>query len=307
MNVSIVMDGAGKLLVKFPYSPQMVEAVKTVDYRRKFDAERKAWTFPAECFVLQRLMDLLGVMRECLPGNVEGLLPAETQSQVQVDLTLADGHAWTTKPYHHQVKGFCELREFPHWALFWEQGSGKSLPVANRIKHGLERGEFGGPVFIFCPKPAVLSVWPQELKNHAGLDCMVLIGGRVKKQEVIERAKESVAGGKWPIVVANYEAALHLGKELSKLKPDVVVWDEIHRMKNATCKTAREMRKLSASARYRWGLSGTPAPNGPLDFFGSLLLLDPLVAGTESKMAFTARYAITQAVPGQMYRQGGGY
>ena len=65
-----------------------------------------------------------------------------------------------------------------------------------------------------------------------------------------------------------------------------------HRAKRTTTQTSRALRAVSDGAKYRYGLTGTPAPNGPLDIFGSLTFLDPNIIGTSYWTTFKARHAI---------------
>lgn len=55
---------------------------------------------------------------------------------------------------------------------------------------------------------------------------------------------------------------------------DTVVIDEITRFKNHRAKRAKALRPRLRNVRRRWGLTGTPIPNGYMDLFGQMLMLD---------------------------------
>lgn len=55
---------------------------------------------------------------------------------------------------------------------------------------------------------------------------------------------------------------------------DVVTIDEITKFKNSQAKRHKALRPLLKHVRHRWGLTGTPAPNGYMDLFGQWLLVD---------------------------------
>ncbi len=99
------------------------------------------------------------------------------------------------------------------------------------------------------------------------------------------------------IGVVNYDALANLVDDLIEYSPEAVVCDEAQAIKNSTAVRSKKTRKIAENARYRWALSGTPAPNGPLDFFGTLLFFGSQYAGTPYKTAFEARYSIKEALP----------
>lgn len=272
-----------KLEVRFPFDQTIIRAVKDVDPRGKWQPDTKAWVFPAEELVARRLIDLFGLPEEYLPDGVRGLLPAIKTQEHEIDTSILENFSFRTNPYEHQRKGLATLIKHPRWLLAWEMGSGKTFVVANRLRWGIESKEFIGPILILCPK-SVMSVWPGELWKHAGLDCTVLEGSTKDKAAILMADRK--------IFVTNYESLIYLRQELSEKNFDVIVYDEIQRVKAGTSKTARNGRIVSKSARYRWGLSGTPAPNGLVDWFGVLSALDTKILGTESKIAFENQYCV---------------
>src|SRR6202007_2713368 len=55
---------------------------------------------------------------------------------------------------------------------------------------------------------------------------------------------------------------------------DTLVVDELTRFKNATGKRFKLLRMVLGTFERRWGLTGTPAPNGLLDLFGQVYVID---------------------------------
>jgi len=84
------------------------------------------------------------------------------------------------------------------------------------------------------------------------------------------------------IHLVNYENTGWLVEQLvhhylSRGKPlpyNMVVFDEISKLKDASTKRHAALRKLLAYLPYRLGLTGTPASNGYIDLFGQYLALD---------------------------------
>lgn len=193
--------------------------------------------------------------------------------------------SFKTTPMSHQKIGVAELSDHDRWALFWDMGTGKSACIAYRVAMGLLHSHFKGPILIVSPL-SVVDVWRHELEKHVGIEAVVLAGTAKERSAALAKIEAD------SVVVTNYETLRNEATALQKLGFDCVVTDEVHRVKNTATKTHRALMKISQRSRYRWALSGTPAPNGPLDIFGSLTFLDQSLLGTTSKRIFEARHAI---------------
>lgn len=148
--------------------------------------------------------------------------------------------------------------------------------AAWRIRHGQEEGHFSGPVLVLCPK-SVVQVWPEQLKLHGGIsNVLVIEGDKLKRKQLYRHVRPGV------VVVANYEKVRADITSFRRMGFEAVVLDEIHRVKSMTSKSHKAVREICANAKYSWGLSGTPAPNNPLDICGVLSCLDHGVFGYKS-------------------------
>ena len=82
-------------------------------------------------------------------------------------------------------------------------------------------------------------------------------------------------------------------RERKKLIPrvwDLVVVDESQKIKSSNSNVSKFFHKLGQRANKRLALSGTPAPNSPLDIFGTYRFLDQDIFG-KSFHRFKMRYA----------------
>lgn len=289
----------GTVLVKTPLHPATVTMLRDqIDPRRRWDAVEKAWSYPAEPAVLSRILEVFQLDRLAVPEGLRKLLPPPLPvPKREVDLSVIDGYEFLTEPYQHQREGLAMLVREKRWLLSWEPGCGKSKTICDRIRMAFQiLHDIAGPILILCPK-GVLFVWGDELKTHANLTVRTWP----------DYGPEWIVDG--AIMVANYDALVSETnlKRFLKVNWQMVVYDEVQKCKNITTKRFKAAKKVSAKSTHRYAISGTPAPNGPLDFLGAMTLLDPSILGTESKTAFTARYAITQPVGTGMGRQVVGY
>ena len=157
-------------------------------------------------------------------------------------------------------------------AVLWlDPGYGKTMIVLHTFKALYDAGMVKS-MLIIAPLRVVQTVWAQEIENWASLKG--LVAARLhgpKKEKWLKRRDVNI----W---LVNYEGIPWLSglakKGMLTIQFDVIVFDEVRRMKNATGKRFKSIRPLAAMATYRWGLTGTPASNGLMDLFGQFMILD---------------------------------
>lgn len=278
-KISTSLDG--RILLEVPFLNNAIARDK-IDPRRRWSPMEKAWSFPCEPVVIERLMETFNLDRGQLPEDLRVLAPkAKEIPALKPKMELLEGYEFITKPYDHQREGVALLLEYDHFLLSWEMGCGKTHAICNRLRIG----SFG-PVLILCPK-SVKHAWQKELWTHARLN------GEIWP----DYGPEDVTGpNSIGILIANYDA-LTSEKNLNrflKVPWEAIITDECQRHKRTSSRRTKAVLKLAEKARYRWALSGTPAPNGPQDWFGILSFIDPKICGTSSKTAFEFRYCIKE-------------
>lgn len=87
--------------------------------------------------------------------------------------------------------------------------------------------------------------------------------------------KDGLADGT-EIFLINYEGLEWLCDQYHgrQLPFDIVVCDEITKLKNYKSVRSKKLRPATQKTRYKWALTGTPSPNGYMDLFGQWLWLD---------------------------------
>lgn len=178
---------------------------------------------------------------------------------------------WTRDAHVYQHRAADHLGENPAAALWLSPGYGKTAIVLHAFRRLVEAGA-ARHMLVVAPLRVVQTVWAQEIENWAslhGLTACRLHG--TKKDQWLKRRDANV----WLI---NYEGLPWLANMAKAGKIghpfDVVVFDEIRRMKDPTGMRFRSVRPIAKLAKFRWGLTGTPASNGLMDLFGQFLILD---------------------------------
>lgn len=108
-----------------------------------------------------------------------------------------------------------------------------------------------------------------ESNNHKPLN-IIGSGDRYDKAQILEHDYPTSR-----LIIINYESVITLEKELSKLVNDktMIVFDEIHRIKNVSSEKYKILYEVTKNTRYRVALTGTPLPNGYIDLYNIISLL----------------------------------
>ena len=177
-------------------------------------------------------------------------------------------------------------------ATLWHMGmgTGKSrcaVQVVEELK--------AKKVLILCPL-SVVPAWEKQFRLYGqrGYEvCLLRKGGVKGKAKALKEAQSRAKHCAWPlVVVVNYESArcAPLSDMLMKEGWDVLIMDEIHRIKSPSGKTSRWVSRLAKTVKKKLGLSGTIMPHSTMDVYAQFRSLDPMIFGW-SFIKFRKRYA----------------
>lgn len=177
--------------------------------------------------------------------------------------------------YRHQEIALEHCRQNAGFALFMDQGCGKTLPAIIRILELLKSKQIKDALVI-APK-AVLGSWYRDFEKFDTQDRTLL--------------EEQATLINYDMVWRKPELLKHWG---------CIILDESHYIKNRTSKRSQFILKLALNSDYRYILTGTPISNGKLeDIWSQYAFLQPIlhrgkvaskILGTYSE--FLNRYCI---------------
>lgn len=147
--------------------------------------------------------------------------------------------------YNHQKIALAYLRFNDSFALFMEQGTGKTIPALARILE-LVVNDQADRALIVAPKSA-LGAWERDMEKFSP-EAQLFFDHRVE--------------------LVNYDKVWR--DDTYDKQYDVIVLDEAHCIKNRTSKRSAFLLKLATRAKYRYILTGTPISNGQLENIWSL-------------------------------------
>ena len=171
-------------------------------------------------------------------------------------------------------------------ALFLDMGLGKSviaLTAASELIDSLEVER----VLVISPKSVAWNTWSEEARkwdhlNHLRLS---IVMGTVKQRE---RALEAEAD----IYIINRDNVVWLcNRYRDQPWPfDFVIIDESSSFKNASSKRFKALRRVRPQMRRVLLLTGTPAPNGYIDLWSQIWLLDMGQRLEKTLSSYRAKY-----------------
>lgn len=175
-------------------------------------------------------------------------------------------------PHGYQKKGVEFLIQQATAALFWDPGLGKSVTAETMVSMLVKKG-INQRALVVAPLRVCYQVWPAEARkwdhlNHLRIE--VLHGPR--KDEALRGV------GKHDISVINPEGLDWLVRTVAKMKIpwpwDILIVDESTRFKKHDTQRHKTIKAILNCFRRRYILTGTPAPNGLIDLWGQVYILD---------------------------------
>lgn len=178
---------------------------------------------------------------------------------------------WPARAYQRRAVDFLTAQASA--ALFLDPGLGKTAIVLDAFRRLKERG-VARRMLVIAPLRVCQTVWREEgLRWTEFRDLRFsLLHGSKKAERLRDDADIwliNPEGVKW------LRDRFPMGRGFAW---DTVTLDELTKFKNPTANRSKSLRAMIRHTPRRWGLTGTPAPNGYLDLFGQMLVLDDGVA-----------------------------
>lgn len=193
------------------------------------------------------------------------------------------------KPHAYQRKAVKFLLEHAGAGLFLDPGLGKTSITLSALKI-LKAEEVSGRSLVIAPLRICHSVWPVEAKkwtNFEDLKIEVLHGS--KKEKLLQESDADIfcinpEGLEWLFGVTktktrNGKTRVDIDRKrcdflFKKLNITDLVIDESTKFKRASSQRFKILRLVLQHFKRRWILTGTPAPNGMMDLFAQIFIID---------------------------------
>lgn len=193
------------------------------------------------------------------------------------------GYQPHTKPFAHQLEVWEASRDMPSFAVFWEQGTGKSKLTIDTLGHLYDTGKVDAAIVV-APNGVHRNWITDELPTHlppsVPLRAFAYSSPSAAAKWHERECDALLSHNGLSVLAISYDAWMtDRGKKLvwklMKRRRLMLVLDESHRIKTPTARRTRSILAGGKHAAYRRVLSGTPVTNGPFDIYTQVSFIDP--------------------------------
>lgn len=172
-------------------------------------------------------------------------------------------------PYPYQTRAVQWILDRPACGLFLGMGMGKTVVTLTAIDELLFNRQEARRVLVIAPLRVAQDTWAKEAAKWDHLSHL-----RVSRVLGSARARLAALDAEADLYVINRENVPWLVEQCRPWPFDMVVIDELSSFKSAQAKRFRALRSVLGRIRRIVGLTGTPAPNGLIDLWPQVYLLD---------------------------------
>ena len=194
------------------------------------------------------------------------------------DDAALDGLLRTTL-YDYQKAGVRFCAQAGRAILADEMGLGKTVQAIATAEL-LRRECFIEQTLVLCPTTLKYQ-WKREIERFTGAEVVLIDGSPEQRRELLQTSA--------PYKIASYSSINQDLKELSEFTTDMVIMDEVQRLKNWNTQIARSVRRIHS--RYALILSGTPLENRLEELYSIVELVDQFLLSPY--YLFRDRYLVT--------------
>jgi Superfamily II DNA/RNA helicases, SNF2 family len=174
------------------------------------------------------------------------------------------------KPHEYQAFSTEFILKHKSAGLFLECGLGKSVITLTAIAELMYNMFDVSKVLVIAPLRVADTTWQDEIEKWEHLKCLKIskvLGSKKNRIMALHRKAD--------VYTINRENVPWLVDFYKNDWPfDMVVIDELSSFKSPSAKRFRALKKVRYKIKRIIGLTGTPAPNGLLDIWSQIYLLD---------------------------------
>lgn len=176
-------------------------------------------------------------------------------------------------PHKYQEIAERKITELPRCGLFLDMGLGKTVITLTAIDELIYDRFEVSKVLVIAPLRVAEDTWSRESMKWDHLRHL-----KISKVLGSPASRRKALNAEADIYIINRENVVWLTKELHETGRewffDMVVIDELSSFKSSKAQRFRALRKYIVRSARVVGLTGTPAPNGLMDLWSEIYLLD---------------------------------
>ena len=200
------------------------------------------------------------------------------------------------KPHKYQEYAIQKILETPYVGLFLEMGLGKTVSTLTALDLLLNDYMETNRILVIAPLRVADDTWAREVTKWDHLKHLTIskvLGSAADRRRALRQSAD--------IYVINRENVEWIVAEFGSDWPfETVVIDELSSFKNHQSKRFRALRRVRPFIKRLIGLTGTPSPNGLIDLWAPMYLLDQGERLGKTISGFRERYFVPGARSGHV-------
>lgn len=264
----------GYLAVRFIYCQDYIDRIKGVQ-GAFYNNILKCWNIPVSSFYQYEQIFYDEIVYQTPRWDITGESPPDYSKIYYINPNIKSP-LMKLKPFPYQ--DFCirlmidRLSKNKFFLNCDSMGLGKTFETIGVISYMMQYCGLS-KVLIICKK-TIKSQWCSEIGKFTNIcnKMPVEYTGNTKKKRT-ELYKKLKKEKKW-ILVGNYDICLNDVDTLLKLKPQMVIIDEAHVLRNRNGKKNKAIAKICNKAVSVIFLTGTPIQTKPADLYGIISMAD---------------------------------
>ena len=169
--------------------------------------------------------------------------------------------------FDHQRRCVEAMMHNPRFGLWLEPGMGKTITTLEAIRRAPMR------TVVVCPKSIMPTAWLKDAKHFPDLRTKIIAG------DTPEKRRRNIAADDWDVGIINFDQFKTTKDDLLRAGVRRLVIDESSKIKTWDSKITLAVHYFADRVRSVWLLSGTPAPNSPVEYFGQIRAMRPDICG----------------------------
>jgi len=194
-------------------------------------------------------------------------------------------YEFKTKPFAHQQEIFDKHKDRASFALFWEQGTGKTKPVIDNVAYLYEADEVNG-LLIVAPNGVHRNWITDEIPAHmpdrlrSDVRTHIWQSKRASTNWHAKAVKDIINHKGLAVLAIGYEGFMtKAGKKavwaFLKKRRCLFALDEAHNIKTPGAKRTMSIIAAGKHAPFRRLMTGTPIAQGPFDIYSQARWVKP--------------------------------
>ena len=196
------------------------------------------------------------------------------------------------EPYPYQIKAGKFIQDVFKCGVFLDMGLGKTVITLTQIDFFMNEDMSIKRTLVIAPVRVIKSVWRQEAEKWSHLNHLrisLVWGTEIERLDAL-RIKAD-------IYLINPEMVVWLMTKFQTKWPfDCIVIDEFSKFKSHKSQRFKALKLMAPYTKRIIGLTGTPAPNGLMDLWAQIYLLDSGERLEKTITGYRERYFVADSI-----------